>query len=100
MNVHKRSCQSLMPLLVHLSVDGDSTPNLNVAQEEEIRSVFKLEQAHFAGVPMYSDVSELSDLESIFDEKINGTELFDGSFSLGRLHQGDLSLSSPSNFVD
>jgi hypothetical protein len=103
MNVHKRSCQCLMPLLVHLSMDGDSTPNLNVAQEEEIRSVFKLEQEHFAYVPIYSDVSEVSDLESIFDEndtKINGTELFDQSIPLGRFHQGNLSLPSPSNFVD
>jgi hypothetical protein len=61
MKVHKRACSLPMPLLFTLSMEGDSAVNNNLASEEEVGTVRKLEQAYFAQRPIYSDISSFSD---------------------------------------
>ena len=64
-----------MPLLITLTMEGDSIFNNIQANEEEIDAARNIEQAYFAQRPIYSDVSSLSDPDpTLFDLDLEDLE--------------------------
>jgi hypothetical protein len=73
--VHKRACSLPMPLLITLTMEGDSIFNNVQADGEEIDVARKLEQAYFAQRPIYSDISSFSDPDpSLYDFDVDDLE--------------------------
>ena len=73
--VHKRACMLPMPLLITLTMEGDSIFNNIQANEEEIDAARNIEQAYFAQRPINSDVSSLSDPDpTLFDLDLEDLE--------------------------